>query len=49
MLYFFRYKEKDKKNIYYDVTKNVNFKNIPKKYREKEIISFLVEKVQNKT
>lgn len=50
MLYFFRYKDKqDKQNLYYDVTKNINFKNIPKKYREKEILVYFIEKIGDKT
>jgi hypothetical protein len=49
LLYFFRYKDKeDGNNIYYDVTKNISFKNIPKRYRNKDIIAYFVENVNDK-
>ncbi len=50
MLYFFRYKEKqDNQNVYFDVTRNINFKSIPKKYRDKDFLVYNIEKIGDKT
>ena len=51
MMYMFRYSEDDKSlghNMYYHVTKNISFKNVPKKYRNKEIAAFTMENVNDK-
>jgi hypothetical protein len=50
-MYMFRYSEDQDSqgnSMYYHVTKNISFKNVPKKYRNKEIVAFNMENVNDK-
>ena len=52
MTYMFRFSEDNlsdnSQSVSYDVTKNISFKSVPKKYRNKEIVTFSIENVNNK-
>jgi hypothetical protein len=36
------------KSFYYHITKNISFKSVPKKYRNKEIVAFNIETIDDK-
>ncbi len=46
----FRYSNDESLNSksYYHITKNISFKSVPKKYRNKEITAFNIETIENK-
>lgn len=33
----------------FEITKNISFKSVPKYFRNKETVAFLIEKIENKT
>lgn len=50
MTYFYKHIEYDKdgEEVVYAASNNIDLKNMPKKYKDKEILSFIIEKINDK-